>query len=121
VTDFVLNLLTSYREEYILYTTTSSGTLRIFLPVLDTRRHLQLHATVDPFSFLPSSLASIGGSPVLPLSRDALRSVVGSALRNCDGVDESQRRRLTELHEEGWDLFARVLDDGSIVIQAVAV
>jgi hypothetical protein len=38
-----------------------------------------------------------------------------------NSFDESQRRRLTELYEEGWDLFARILDDGSIVIQALAV
>lgn len=113
--------LTNHREEYILYTTTSDGALRIFQPVLDTPRHLQLHATVDPFSFLPSSLVTIGGSPVLPLSRETLRSVVGNVLRNCGTVDESQRRRLMELHEEGWDLFARILSDGSIVVQAVAV
>lgn len=113
----------SNKEEYILYTTTSDAALRIFLPVLDTPRHLQLHATIDPFSFLPSSLATNHGSPVLPLSREVLRSVIGQVLRqpgDRNSFDDSQRRRLTELYEEGWDLFARILDDGSIVIQALA-
>jgi len=54
-----------------------------------------------------------------------MRSVCGNVLRDMDVVesktDEGQRRRLTELYEEGWDLFCRILDDGSIVIRAVAV
>lgn len=114
----------SSSDQYVLYTTTSDAALRIFYPVLDAPRHLQLHATVDPYSFLPSSLANNSGSPVFPLSREHLRVVVGNVLRkprDRSSFDESQRRRLTELHEEGWDLFARVLDDGSIVIRAVAV
>ncbi|CAG7847093.1 Regulator of V-ATPase in vacuolar membrane protein 1 AltName: Full=Suppression of the onset of impotence protein 3 [Serendipita indica DSM 11827] len=112
------------KDEYILYTTTSDSALRIFLPVLDTPRHLQLHATVDPYCFLPSSLSSNRGSPVFPFDRDILRAVLGGVLRNQPGqrtsFDESQRRRLTEIYEESWDLFARILDDGSIVIHAVA-
>lgn len=58
------------------------------------------------------------------MSREVLRSVIGQILRqpgDRNSFDDSQRRRLTELYEEGWDLFARVLDDGSIVIQALAV
>lgn len=80
--------------------------------------------TVDPYSFLPSSLGNNAGSPVFPLNREHLRAVVGRVLRkprDRNSIDESQRRRLTELYEEGWDLFARILDDGSIVIRAVAV
>ena len=54
-----------------------------------------------------------------------MRSVCGNVLRDMGDIesktDESQRRRLTELYEEGWDLFCRILDDGSIVIRAVAV
>jgi hypothetical protein len=87
-------------------------------------QHLQLHTTVDPYSFLPSSLATNNGSPILPLSRECLRTVLGNILRTTrdrTSFDESQRRRITELYEEGWDLFARILDDGSIVIRAVAV
>ncbi|KAG8785378.1 regulator of (H+)-ATPase in vacuolar membrane, partial [Serendipita sp. 397] len=114
----------SNKEEYILYTTTSDSALRIFLPVLDMPQHLQLHATIDPYSFLPSSLATNRGSPVMALHRDLLRIAVGNALRDPrdkrTSFTDSQRRRLTEVYEEGWDLFARILDDGSIVIQAVA-
>ncbi|KAG8875438.1 regulator of (H+)-ATPase in vacuolar membrane, partial [Serendipita sp. 405] len=87
-------------------------------------QHLQLHATIDPYSFLPSSLATNRGSPVMALHRDLLRIAVGNALRDPrdkrTSFTDSQRRRLTEVYEEGWDLFARILDDGSIVIQAVA-
>jgi hypothetical protein len=59
------------------------------------------------------------------MNRAVMRSVCGNVLRDIGDVEskagESQRRRLTELHEEGWDLFCRILDDGSIVIRAVAV
>ena len=59
------------------------------------------------------------------MNRTVMRSVCGNVLRDIGDVeskvDESQRRRLTELYEEGWDLFCRILDDGSIVIRAVAV
>ena len=59
------------------------------------------------------------------MNRAVMRSVCGNVLRELGDVegktDESQRRRLTELYEEGWDLFCRILDDGSIVIRAVAV
>jgi len=54
-----------------------------------------------------------------------MRNVCGNVLRDMGDVesktDESQRRRLKELYEEGWDLFCRILNDGSIVIRAVAV
>jgi hypothetical protein len=124
-TSFRFDSLRSFRsDQYVLYTTTVDAALRIFYPVLDAPRHLQLHLTVDPYSFLPSSLANNTGSPVFPLNREHLRAVVGGVLRKPkerNSFDESQRRRLTELHEEGWDLFARILDDGSIVIRAVAV
>lgn len=115
----------SNRDENTLLTTTADNTLRIFYPVLDAPHHLQLHATVDPYAFLPSSTGMNSGSPVFWMNRTVMRSVCGNVLRDMGDVesktDESQRRRLTELYEEGWDLFCRILDDGSIVIRAVAV
>ena len=54
-----------------------------------------------------------------------MRSVCDNVLRDMGDVesktDESQRWGLTELYKEGWDLFCRILDDGSIVIRAAAV
>ena len=35
--------------------------------------------------------------------------------------DDTRRRRIREITEEGWDIFLRVLGDGSLVVQAVAV
>lgn len=37
------------------------------------------------------------------------------------GDDDTRHRRVREIRDEGWDLFLRVLNDGSIVLQAVAV
>ena len=115
----------SNRDENTLLTTTTDHAMRIFYPVLDAPHHLQLHATIDPYAFLPSSTGLNSGSPVFWMNRVAMRSVFGNVLRDTGDVesktDESQRRRLTELYEEGWDLFCRVLDDGSIVIRAAAV
>jgi hypothetical protein len=115
----------SNRDENTLLTTTADHALRIFYPVLDAPHHLQLHATIDPYAFLPSSTGSNSGSPVFWMNRAVIRSVFGNVLRDAGEVeskaDENQRRRLTELYEEGWDLFCRILDDGSIVVRAVAV
>ena len=34
---------------------------------------------------------------------------------------EGQRKRVEEICYDGWDLFARVLSDGTIVVRALAV
>ena len=48
----------------------------------------------------------------------ALKAALESSPSNST---EGQRRRVREILDEGWDLFLRVLSDGSLVIQAVAV
>ncbi|KAI0963718.1 hypothetical protein AcW1_000718 [Taiwanofungus camphoratus] len=112
----------SSRDDPILYTTTTDGTLRVFLPVLDAPQHVQLHAALDASSALPlsSSLPSSAcTSSIFPLDRD----VVLAVLRNPDSrsaEDDARSRRVREIAEEEWDLFLRVLSDGSLVIQAVA-
>jgi len=35
--------------------------------------------------------------------------------------DDASHRRLQDIKEEGWDLFLRVVDDGTIIVSAVAV
>lgn len=50
---------------------------------------------------------------------------MGNAL-NCilkqqPDTDDVRRRRVKEIKDEGWDLFLRVLADGSLVVTAVAV
>lgn len=112
-----------HSDDPILYTTTTDGTLRVFLPVLDAPQHVQLHAALDASSALPlsSSLPSSAcTSSIFPLDRD----VVLAVLRNPDSrsaEDDARSRRVREIAEEEWDLFLRVLSDGSLVIQAVAV
>ncbi|KAF8578745.1 hypothetical protein K439DRAFT_1361373 [Ramaria rubella] len=121
------------RPDLTLYTLTSDSTLRLFHPVLDAPQRLQLHAALNASSFLPSSLDShILGSYVFPLDRQVLSQTFVSIL---DGPDVSpnepeeksvlrndvdQRRKLKEVRDEDWDLFLRILKDGSIVIRGVA-
>ncbi|KAL4242218.1 hypothetical protein ABKN59_001911 [Abortiporus biennis] len=110
------------RDDSILYTVTMDATLRIFLPVIDAPQHVQLHASLDIYSALPFSVASQATeSSVFWLDREVISNVLTAALkRPIDSGEESRRRRIQEIQDEGWDLFLRVLSDGSLVVQAVA-
>ncbi|KAH8099423.1 WD repeat-containing protein [Cristinia sonorae] len=113
----------SSRDDGILYTVTEDATLRVFMPVLDSPQYLQLHATVDLFTAIPFSLAAkMKTSAIYWLDREVMTSAFGAAIekfpRNADV--EPRRRRIQEIYDEAWDLFLRVLADGSVVIQAVA-
>jgi len=117
-------------DDPILYTTTTDGTLRVFLSVLDAPQRVQLHAALDAASSVPlsSQLNSLEdgdrmvSSSVFPLDRDAVLGVLKGASGNAQSAEEDARsRRVREIVEEGWDLFLRVLADGSLVVQAVAV
>ncbi|GBE78251.1 hypothetical protein SCP_0111340 [Sparassis crispa] len=108
------------RDDPILYTTTSDGTLRIFLPVLDVPQYMQLHAALDAASAFPFPTAPTTSS-IFPLDRDAVSSALTEVLAGAQSESEDARsRRVREIAEEGWDLFLRVLADGSLVVQAVA-
>lgn len=111
------------RDDMILYTITSDATLRIFLPVLDAPQHLQLHASVDIFSAVPFSVASrVSSSRVFWLGREIMSGALTAALKGSGQDSEDGRcKRVREIKEENWDLFLRVLSDGSLVVQAVAV
>ncbi|TFY65144.1 hypothetical protein EVJ58_g2168 [Rhodofomes roseus] len=116
-------------DDPILYTTTTDGTLRVFLSVLDAPQRVQLHAALDAASSIPlsSQLNSLEGdgrmisSSVFPLDRDAVLGMLKGATGGAQSAEEDARsRRVREIAEEGWDLFLRVLADGSLVVQAVA-
>ena len=106
-----------------LYTITSDATLRVFLPVLDAPQHLQLHASVDIYSAVPFSIASqITSSKVFWLGREIMSQALAETLKNLGHEHEEGRlQRIREIKEENWDLFLRVLSDGSVIVQAVAV
>ena len=116
-------MLRGHRDDPILYTTTSDATLRIFMPVLDAPQYLQLHTALDTFSSLPFSVASQqAASAVFWLDREVLHAALKVILAESQTAEEdARRRRVREIAEEGWDLFLRVLGDGSLVVQAVAV
>jgi hypothetical protein len=111
----------------MLYTTTSDSTLRVFLPVLDQPQHLQLHGSLDLFSALPTSITTrttFGptSSSVFRLNRELMKEVFGHILsQKATEEEDARRRRVREIYEEGWDLFLRVLEDGALVVSAVAV
>ncbi|KZP10552.1 hypothetical protein FIBSPDRAFT_922313 [Athelia psychrophila] len=112
-----------------LYTVTSDAVLRIFMPVLDSLQYLQLHGAIDvPFN-RPSrkgkGKADQADSSVFWLDRtvvrDAFRGYLATPLGKDEGEDgERWRSRAKEVVEEGWDLFMRIMQDGSVIITAVA-
>lgn len=117
-------ILTKLRDDLIFYTITSDTTLRIFLPVVDAPEYLQLHAAIDLFSSLPYSVVSQVSSPassVFWLDRTTVERVIIKLLADKHQVDDARNRRIREIKEEGWDLFLRILTDGSVVVTAVAV
>ncbi|KAI0375421.1 WD repeat-containing protein [Pilatotrama ljubarskyi] len=123
VTDLIWrNSPSSSRDDPILYTITTDATLRIFLPVLDAPQYLQLHSALDTFSSLPFSVASQEtNSSVFRLDREVLNAALKSVLEQSQSrEDDARRRRIHDITEEGWDIFLRVLGDGSLVVQAVA-
>ncbi len=48
----------------------------------------------------------------------ALKSVLAQPQ---SAEEDGRRRRIREITDEGWDVFLRVLGDGSLVVQAIAV
>ncbi|KAJ6621584.1 RAVE protein 1 C terminal-domain-containing protein [Mycena sp. CBHHK59/15] len=112
----------SSRDDLILYTVTSDSTLRIFLPVLDSPQHLQLHASLDLFSSIPFSISSKISTnfSVFWLDREIIGNSISATLKDKNEPENAQIRRLQEIKDEGWDLFLRVLEDGSAVVTAVA-
>jgi hypothetical protein len=108
----------------VLYSVTSDATLRIFAPVLDAPDLLQLHASLDICASLPFSVVSqleSSTSSIFWLDRNTLEKVILHILNDPSQADDFRNKRIQEIKDEGWDLFLRVLADGSIVVTAVIV
>ncbi|RDB29031.1 Regulator of V-ATPase in vacuolar membrane protein 1 [Hypsizygus marmoreus] len=116
------------RDDLILYTATNDSTIRIFIPVLDSPQHLQLHVSLDLFASLPFSVASnyrtmsssSSSSAAFWLDREVIGNALTQILKQRPEQDDARSRRIKEIKDEGWDLFLRVLSDGSVVVTAVA-
>jgi hypothetical protein len=92
--------------------------------VLDAPEYLQLHAAIDLFSSLPFPSLSQVNSPassVFWLDRTIVEKVIIKLLADRNQADDARNRRIREVKEEGWDLFLRILADGSVLVTAVAV
>ena len=92
--------------------------------MLDSPEYLQLHAAIDLFSSLPSSAVSQVNSPassVFWLDRTIVEKVIIKSLADRNQTDDAKNRRIREVKEGGWDLFLRILADGSVIVTAVAV
>ena len=97
--------------------------------MLDAPQRVQLHAALDAASSIPlsSQLNSLEegsrllSSSVFPLDREAIQGMLKSVEGTHGAEEDARSRRVREIAEEGWDLFLRVLADGSLVVQAVAV
>lgn len=89
--------------------------------MLDSPQHLQLHAAIDLYSSVPSSLDSTPSSNVFWLDREVISQSLERILKDNPGLDDVKTRRLQDIKEEGWDLFLRVVESGDIIITAIAV
>jgi hypothetical protein len=92
--------------------------------VLDAPEYLQLHAAIDLFSSLPSpavSQVNLPASSVFWLDQTIVEKVIVKLLADRTQADDARDRRIREVKEEGWDLFLRILADGSVLVTAVAV
>ncbi|KAF7436647.1 regulator of (H+)-ATPase in vacuolar membrane [Pleurotus ostreatus] len=115
----------SSRDDLILYTITSDSTLRVFFPVLDAPQYLQLHASIDLYTSIPFSVACQYPHPstskIFWLDTEIMGKALATLLNDMPQHEEDARyRRLQDIKDEGWDLFLRILEDGSIIITAVA-
>jgi len=111
---------------------TSDNVTRIFMPVIDAPSHLQLHASVDRWSFQigdpePSrdehdDEADIE-TPIFWLDRAAFLSgdVHHHEAHNSPDLEESRRRKLKEFADDDWELFAYITKNGSFVVRALTV
>ncbi|KEP50346.1 RAVE protein 1 carboxy-terminal protein [Rhizoctonia solani 123E] len=113
---------TSNRSDTILYTVTVDHTVRIYMPVLDSAEHLQLHAALDLYSFGVSGIISRiclfdRGAVVDSLCKAMDRPAEGSP--QVVEEEKARRARLRCIIDEGWDLFAVVTQDGTVVVRAI--
>ncbi|KAL5639258.1 hypothetical protein ACGC1H_006687 [Rhizoctonia solani] len=92
------------------------------MPVLDSAEHLQLHAALDLYSFGVSSIISRiclfdRGAVVDSLCKAMDRPIEGSP--QVVEEEKARRARLKCIVDEGWDLFAVVTQDGTVVVRAI--
>ncbi|KAF5374738.1 hypothetical protein D9758_000427 [Tetrapyrgos nigripes] len=106
---------TSNRDDLILYTITADSVI-----LLNT---CKLHASIDLRSSVSYPIADQKDKPtssVFWMDRQVLNHCLQHLLAQKSAEDNASLRRLQDVKEEGWDLFLRVLSDGTIVISAVA-
>ncbi|KAG9095999.1 regulator of (H+)-ATPase in vacuolar membrane [Ceratobasidium sp. UAMH 11750] len=114
-----------HSSDVVLFTITVDSTVRIFLPVLDSPDHLQLHASVDSHAFgVPRNVGI--ASRICWLDRDAVAAALSKNFEKIlEGAPENQeeetarRNRLKTIVDEGWDLFVVVTGDGTVIVRAV--
>lgn len=115
----------SQSDDLVLYTVTIDATIRIFLPVLDSPQHLQLHASLDLYSAVPSHV--LPGHPDAMLSmafwldREIVGAVFSHLLAQGPNDHTASRRQVEEIKDESWDFFIRILWDGSAILTAIDV
>ena len=60
-------------------------------------------------------------SSVFWMDREVLTNTLNHTLNTLSVEQDGQSKRLTDIKEGGWDMFLRILRDGSVVVTAVAV
>ena len=67
------------------------------------------------------SQVNLPASSVFWLDQTIVEKVTVKLLADRNQADDARDRRIREVKEEGWDLFLRILADGSVLVTAVAV
>lgn len=93
------------------------------MPVVDSPQRLQLHLAVDFLSFtVPPAVSQPmphSKSEVIWLDKEVIGPVIKTVLKASE-IENVEISRLKDV-EGDWDLFLRVLADGSLLLSAVAV
>lgn len=122
-------------DEICLYTMTPDSVVRVFMTVIDAPNHLQLHAALDRWSFLPGHPDALSGEdddaessqrppdPVFWIDRAAFlsTSLVQDTGQATSEVEQGRRRKLKDLVDDDWELFGFITRGGCLIVRALTV
>lgn len=135
MSEFFFNAPPPTSDEICLYTMTPDSVVRVFMTVIDAPNHLQLHAALDRWSFLPGHPDASSGEddedessrrppdPVFWIDRAAFLSskLVQETGQDVSEVEQGRRRKLKDLVDDDWELFGFITRGGCLIVRALTV
>jgi hypothetical protein len=106
--------------DIVLCTITTDMVLRIFAPVLDSPRHLQMQASVAAISLVPVSQRKIESSSARVFLWDP--HILEDYARVVEADEDADKhQRLKKILNGDWDLFAVALIGETFVMHGIVV